>query len=153
MSLRMIFLSLLFLYSDCSSCLGEIVELTSDTDAPQPGIDAHVLDITLGRGAGGVMIDLHYKSASGSDQGEPSWQHISTRTTEASGRTDSFTTSLQAGVYRMTYKVEDYFLSSKRESFYPEVVVHFRVKESQLKQNFHIPITLSEFGYSTYRGV
>eukprot|EP00929_Paragymnodinium_shiwhaense_P087316 TRINITY_DN4753_c1_g1_i1.p2 TRINITY_DN4753_c1_g1~~TRINITY_DN4753_c1_g1_i1.p2 ORF type:complete len:149 (-),score=32.50 TRINITY_DN4753_c1_g1_i1:230-676(-) len=113
------------------------------------GIDAHVLDISIGKGAGGVHIDLDYKDGD-------AFTRVSSQKSQDSGRTDIFEGSgpeIKPGVYRLTFHVEDYFKTMGRETFFPEVVIHFRVKDEQTKQNFHVPITLSEFGYSTYRGV
>mmetsp|Transcript_28982 Transcript_28982/g.66630 ORF Transcript_28982/g.66630 Transcript_28982/m.66630 type:complete len:112 (+) Transcript_28982:64-399(+) len=109
------------------------------------GIGTHVLDISRGIGAEGVSIDLHFWSGS--------WDLIGTQVTKSNGRTDLFCNDLRAGTYRLTFHVEDYFKASSRDSFYPEVVIHFKVKEEEVQQHFHVPITLSEFGYSTYRGV
>mmetsp|Transcript_1619 Transcript_1619/g.2714 ORF Transcript_1619/g.2714 Transcript_1619/m.2714 type:complete len:140 (+) Transcript_1619:60-479(+) len=118
---------------------------------PPTGIDAHVLDTTEGHGAEGVKIDCHYQV--GTKDGEQQWEYVSTQTTQPSGRTDLFTSTLKAGVYRLTYKVGDYYKAKNKDSFYPEIVIHFNVKASEVNQNFHLPITLSEFGYSSYRGV
>mmetsp|Transcript_73299 Transcript_73299/g.136994 ORF Transcript_73299/g.136994 Transcript_73299/m.136994 type:complete len:146 (-) Transcript_73299:136-573(-) len=130
--------------------LGQDLFLQSDAKAsvapPATGIDAHVLDISRGAGAEGVQIDLHYQN--GTD-----WSFVKTQATQPSGRTDLFCTELSAGTYRLTFHVEDYFKAAGRETFYPEVVIHFKVKDTELHQNFHVPITLAEFGYSTYRGV
>mmetsp|Transcript_1405 Transcript_1405/g.3817 ORF Transcript_1405/g.3817 Transcript_1405/m.3817 type:complete len:145 (+) Transcript_1405:78-512(+) len=129
--------------------LGQDLFLKSDAQTralPATGIDAHVLDTSQGAGAEGVQIDLHFQN--GTD-----WSFVKTQPTQPSGRTDLFCTKLHAGTYRLTFHVEDYFKATGRETFYPEVVIHFKVKETELDQNFHVPITLSPFGYSTYRGV
>merc|ERR1712187_315157 len=119
---------------------------TASTSKLTPGIDAHVLDVGLGKGGEGVKVDLDFKRGS-------SWEPVAQQTTQPSGRTDLFTSKLEAGIYRLTFHTGDYFDKRNLESFYPEVVVHFRVKDDQLQENFHVPITLSQFGYSTYRGV
>eukprot|EP00931_Biecheleriopsis_adriatica_P103495 TRINITY_DN78320_c0_g1_i1.p1 TRINITY_DN78320_c0_g1~~TRINITY_DN78320_c0_g1_i1.p1 ORF type:complete len:162 (+),score=26.04 TRINITY_DN78320_c0_g1_i1:105-590(+) len=117
-----------------------------------PGIDAHVLDTSVGAGAGGVKVELHYLS--GAD-----YVFVAALMSEDSGRTDDFwqrakgNVPLVPGTYRLTFHVGDYYSKKNVETFYPEVVVNFRVKENEVKQNFHVPITLSPFGYSTYRGV
>merc|ERR1719253_2193850 len=78
---------------------------------PAAGIDAHVLDVSLGHGAGGVVIDCHYQ-VGGAESTE--WKFIGKQVTQPSGRTDLFTSKLEAGVYRITYNVGDYFAKSNR---------------------------------------
>ncbi len=73
--------------------------------------------------------------------------------TDADGRSeDLYPTALrlQAGVYRLTFEVSTYFRSENVASFYPEVVVIFTLRD--VAQPYHIPLLLSPFGYSTYRG-
>ena len=57
---------------------------------------------------------------------------------------------LSQGDYRLTFHVADYFAKSGRESFFSEVVVNFRVAGGT--EHYHVPLLLSPFGYSTYRG-
>merc|ERR550537_1804385 len=100
-----------------------------ENQEPPTGIDAHVLDTSEGKGAEGVKIDCHYQT--GTKDGVQQWRYISTQTTQPSGRTDLFTKSLEAGVYRLTYKVGDYYTAKGKDSFYPEIVIHFNVKDSE----------------------
>ena len=53
------------------------------------------------------------------------------------------------GVYKLIFRVQPYFESQKLESFYPFVEVVFEIKDNE---HYHVPITLSANGYSTYRG-
>lgn len=90
------------------------------------------------------------------DPGEDQWDYISSQTTQSSGRTDLFALrndKLEAATYRLTFQVADYFGKSQRKTFFPQIPVVFQVQADELDQNFHVPITLSEFGFSTYRGV
>ena len=53
------------------------------------------------------------------------------------------------GKYRLRFLTENYFTNQKTESFYPYIEVVFQIKNDE---HYHVPITLSPFGYSTYRG-
>lgn len=57
---------------------------------------------------------------------------------------------MQPGVYKVTFKTNDYFQSQKLESFFPEVPVQFTV--TRTNEKLHIPLLLSQYGYSTYKG-
>ena len=73
-------------------------------------------------------------------------------TTDADGRVKTFTPtpSLTPGTYRLTFEVGSYFAATGVEAFYPRVVVEFDVRDAS--QHYHVPLLLSPFGYSTYRG-
>ena len=58
--------------------------------------------------------------------------------------------SLQPGEYRVVFKTGDYYKKANRETFFPEVPVIFQVKQAD--QHYHIPLLLSPYGFSTYRG-
>lgn len=57
---------------------------------------------------------------------------------------------LNPGTYRMHFETQAYFEASGRETFYPAVMVEFKVTETN--QHYHVPLLISPFGYSTYRG-
>ncbi len=79
------------------------------------------------------------------------WREIGRGTTSADGRiTDFLATSISPGVYRLTFETAEYFQSMKTESFYPKVSIEFEIKNSDA--HYHVPLLLSPFGYSTYRG-
>lgn len=110
-------------------------------------ISTHVLDTALGRPAAGIHItldrvgegDLVTKLGSGH--------------TDADGRLRDFVApdvTLGAGVFRLRFDTAEYFTRSGRESFYPEVVVVFTVRAAD--EHYHVPVLLSPYGYSTYRG-
>lgn len=85
-------------------------------------------------------------------QGE-SWQHISTGKTDADGRIKSLypqAENMEPGVYKVTFKTGDYFKSQNMNTFFPVVPVIFNVTKQN--QKLHIPLLLSQYGYSTYRG-
>ena len=102
-------------------------------------ITTHVLDVSRGRPARGVADVLERV-------GTPR------ATTDSDGRVKAFTPppSLEPGTYRLTFDVGPYFANAGVETFYPHVVVEFDVRDAT--QHHHVPLLLSPFGYSTYRG-
>lgn len=110
------------------------------------GITTHVLDTARGKPAAGVPIVLERRSAN------DRWTTIGSGATDADGRLRTLTDrhTLESGTYRITFDTESYFQSQSREGFYPNVVVTFFVRDAS--QHFHVPLLLSPFGYSTYRG-
>jgi 5-hydroxyisourate hydrolase len=110
-------------------------------------ITTHVLDTAKGRAAGGVHVLLAHRA----DGGE--WQSISRGITDADGRLRTLLPDgkpLTAGVYRLTFDTEGYFESQGTRSFYPEVIVVFETAPGE--SHYHVPLLLSPFGFTTYRG-
>ena len=98
-------------------------------------VSTHVLDAARGRPAVGVPVALR------ADDGTV----VAEAVTDADGRVSALAGELPAGVYRLRFDVGDLF----DPSFYPEVVIAFRV---QAGEHHHVPLLLSPFAYSTYRG-
>jgi 5-hydroxyisourate hydrolase len=103
-------------------------------------LSTHVLDAALGRPAGGVAVRL--EAADGA--------HVASATTDADGRVASFDAALAAGTYRLHFDTGAYFAATQQTGFYPEVVLTFSIADEQ--QHYHVPLLLSPFAYSTYRG-
>lgn len=110
-------------------------------------LSSHILDINTGRPAQGVKIVLSKLS------GENNWSVMEERTTDGNGRVKDFlekrTGADNRGVYKLTYYVALYFKSQAQDTFYPFIDVVFEIKDDS---HYHVPITLSPYGYSTYRG-
>jgi 5-hydroxyisourate hydrolase len=103
-------------------------------------VTTHVLDAALGRPAVGVRVRL--ESTDGT---------VGTGTTDADGRArDLAPSALPAGTYRLVFDTAAYHAASGQPSFYPEVCVTFRLSDPE--QHLHVPLLLSPFAYSTYRG-
>jgi 5-hydroxyisourate hydrolase len=102
-------------------------------------LSTHVLDTSLGTPAAGIRIALL--------RGE---QVVGEGTTDADGRAKDFTKQLVPGDYRLRFDVEPYFRKSGREAFYKSIAIDFVVFEGS--HHYHVPLLLSPFGYSTYRG-
>ena len=108
------------------------------------GITTHVLDTARGRPAAGVSVVLERAV-------DAAWQPVGQGTTDADGRArDLLSSPLQDGCYRLTFDTGAYFGAYGEAGFYPEVSVTFVVADGQ--EHYHVPLLLSPFGYSTYRG-
>ena len=108
-------------------------------------ITTHVLDVSRGCPAAGIPVALERVNASPATP-------LARATTDDDGRVKTFTPppSLTPGTYRLTFDVSSYFTSAGVQAFYPRVVVEFDVRDAS--QHYHVPLLLSPFGYSTYRG-
>ena len=110
-------------------------------------ITTHVLDTSIGRPASGVEVRLERRSA------PTQWTGIGTGRTDGDGRLRTLlpeSHSLEPGVYRITFEVGAYFERSGTPSFYPLVSIVFQVPRGD--EHYHVPLLVSPFGYSTYRG-
>ena len=110
------------------------------------GITTHVLDIARGRPAAGVPVTLEAK-------GEGGWTVVGRGGTDADGRLRDLAPSdfvLSEGEYRLTFDAGAYFDASGADGFYTEVVVSFVVRDAAA--HHHVPLLLSPYGYTTYRG-
>ena len=114
-------------------------------------ISTHVLDTALGTPAAGIDVALDVKNAvKNAVESGPVWTSIGRGTTDASGRIASFTsTALQPGTYRLTFDTAAYHRRSGVTPFFPEVAVTFDVQQGA---HYHVPLLLSPYGFSTYRG-
>lgn len=104
-------------------------------------LSTHVLDTALGRPASGVRVRLE----------NPEGAVVGRGSTDADGRLDRIGPEhLDAGTYRLHFDTGAYFATSGQSGFYPEVVV--TVELSDPEGHYHVPLLLSPFAYSTYRG-
>ncbi|MEZ0491613.1 hydroxyisourate hydrolase [Kineococcus sp. TBRC 1896] len=102
-------------------------------------LSTHVLDAVTGTPAAGIGLDVT------DADGAPA----------ASGRTDDdgrarLAEDLAPGTYRLRFATGEWFAAAGRETFHPEVVVAFTVTAG--REHLHVPLLLSPFAYSTYRG-
>jgi 5-hydroxyisourate hydrolase len=114
--------------------------------APRSPITTHVLDTRTGLPAIGVSIALEGFV-------HEQWRSLGHGVTDTNGRiTDILPSdfSLSAGRYRMTFETATYFRLQSVPYFYPCVVIEFEVHAPL--EHYHIPLLISPFGYSTYRG-
>lgn len=110
-------------------------------------LSSHILDVSQGLPAPNVLIKLEKQLE------KDTWQFIAENKTDQNGRIQDFlpyeANDVNAGIYRLTYYTKTYFESLNQSSFYPFIEVVFEIKDTQ---HYHVPITLSPYGYSTYRG-
>lgn len=110
-------------------------------------ITTHILDISTGKPAADVMILLEGKDSN------VGWQKIGDGLTNADGRHSGLVPAnvqITPGHYRLIFETGVYFAGRGIECFYPQVTVAFTVRD--ISQHYHVPLLLSPFGYSTYRG-
>lgn len=109
-------------------------------------ITSHILDTSLGCPAQGVVITLTQQ------QGE-NWITLGSAATNNDGRVSDFIGSdevLVAGIYKLTFQLNDYYKKRNTASFYPYAEIAFEIAGDG--QHYHVPLLLNPFGYSTYRG-
>jgi 5-hydroxyisourate hydrolase len=114
-------------------------------------LSTHVLDTSRGAPAAGVAIDLHRCNSNGVRT------RLKSAATNADGRTDEPLLSgaeLDAGTYELIFHAGDYFrvlgLTLPEPPFLDEIVIRFGISDPG--GNYHVPLLLSPYGYSTYRG-
>mmetsp|Transcript_41950 Transcript_41950/g.131460 ORF Transcript_41950/g.131460 Transcript_41950/m.131460 type:complete len:142 (-) Transcript_41950:136-561(-) len=110
-------------------------------------ITTHVLDTAKGTPAMGLPISLEYL-------GNGAVETVAAGVTNDDGRIPGFMDSqaeLRGGLYRMTFNTAAYYERLGEAFFYPEVVIQFMLPDTP-DDHYHIPLLLSPFGYSTYRG-
>lgn len=108
-------------------------------------LSTHVLDTMRGTPAAGLDATLSRREPDGD------WREVGSAATDADGRIRSFTEDeLEAGEYRLSFDTRPYFERSGISAFYPEVSVVFSLEDPS--GHLHVPLLLSAFGYTTYRG-
>ena len=111
-------------------------------------ITTHVLDVTRGRPAANIPVLLESQESSAAE-----WRPIGRGTTDADGRLRSLLPDgepLLVGVYRLVFNTAQYFANGGVDAFYPRVIIEFETVPGEA--HYHVPLLLSPFGYSTYRG-
>lgn len=106
-------------------------------------VSTHVLDASAGRPAAGVALSLSVAGACGD------WVPVESGETDGDGR-HRFGAATEPGVYRLVFGTGAYFAAAGVAAFYPEVPVTFTVADAGA--HYHVPLLLSPFAYSTYRG-
>ena len=110
-------------------------------------ISTHILDVARGAPAGGVAVSLAVQ------QTDESWNELSHAWTDEDGRVKPFflvEQPLPAATYRLVFDTEPYFSGLDIDCFFPQVTIVFKVNDAA--QHFHVPLLISPYGYSTYRG-
>ena len=112
-------------------------------------LSTHVLDATTGRPAAGVQVRLECADGIGGG-----WVTASQGQTDGDGRLrlagDGGSAEFEPGVYRITFATGAWFAARGAASFYPEVTITFEITARD--EHYHVPLLLSPYAYSTYRG-
>lgn len=109
-------------------------------------MSVHVLDTQTGAPAAGVEVILERQN------GER-WQKLAEDHTQSSGRIRALypaNAEPEAGIYRVRFETGDWYEKNGGKTFFPEIPVVFEVTDAT--RHHHIPLLLSPYGYSTYRG-
>ena len=109
-------------------------------------LSVHVLNLENGLPSPGVNVTLEKHVGQ-------NWQPLAQGVTNEQGRIGELfpdKQAMEAGQYRVVFKTGDYFKKAGRDTFFPEIPVIFEVKNAD--QHYQIPLLLSPYGFSTYRG-
>jgi 5-hydroxyisourate hydrolase len=113
-------------------------------------LSTHVLDVARGKPAQGVVVELHILHGKGR-------RHVTTAATNADGRTAEpllSSESMETGTYELTFHAGDFFraqgVSLPDPPFLDQVVIRFGIADPA--GHYHVPLLLSPYSYSTYRG-
>ena len=113
-------------------------------------ISTHILDLSQGAPAAGVNVRLLKMDVKKNDKKDgEQWLEVGKGTTNTDGRL-SFDVKKSAGLYQIIFETENYFKRLGQEAFFTDVPVIFKIENTERK--YHVPLLLSAFGYSTYRG-
>ena len=109
-------------------------------------LSVHVLDLQSGQPTAGVRVTLEQRAGEG-------WHALAAGVTNAQGRIGALYPEdkpMAAGDYRIVFETGEHYARLKQDTFFPRIPVEFRVTAAG--QHYHVPLLLSPFGYSTYRG-
>lgn len=110
------------------------------------GITTHVLDTAKGKPGEGIKIVLEKRNGDNYDK-------IGEGVTNSDGRLPGLLSDdykLEAGVYRINFDTATYYKNQGQKCFYPEAAIVFEIEKPE--EHFHVPLLISGYGYSTYRG-
>lgn len=128
-------------------------------------LSTHALDTAIGKPAEGLPLMLEYQPdapawkqycqdrLASKPALKPEWQFVAKGVTNADGRCPDLLSQdilITPGLYRMDFDTASYFQKNSTEGFYPLVQIIFEIKADN--EHYHIPLLLSPYGYSTYRG-
>jgi 5-hydroxyisourate hydrolase len=109
-------------------------------------ITTHVLDTARGCPAAGIAVKLEVRAGDG-------WKLLGQGRTDANGRSHALlpeNARLEPGTYRLVFDVGAYFASQQTETFYETIPIVFVIRRPEA--HYHVPLLVSPYGYSTYRG-
>jgi len=120
--------------------------LAAGNEGMKNPLSVHVLNLQTGVPTSGVTVELEQQQKQG-------WVKLGSGVTDANGRIAALypaNSTMAAGNYKVVFKTGDYYQQQHQPNFFPEIPVIFHVEKSG--EHYHIPLLLSQYGYSTYRG-
>ena len=112
-------------------------------------LSVHVLDLQSGQPTAGIRVTLEERNGDGSND----WRALAAGVTNAQGRIAALYPegkTMAAGDYRIVFETGDHFKREGKATFFPRIPVEFKTEAGVA--HYHIPLLLSPYGYSTYRG-
>lgn len=109
-------------------------------------LSTHVLDTSIGRPAAGMAVCLERLEGG-------AWIELSRTATNDDGRVAALLPAgapVSPGVFRLAFDAAAYFAARAQDTFYTSITIEFLVRD--VAQHYHVPLLVSPFGYSTYRG-
>ena len=109
-------------------------------------LSVHILDLQSGQPTAGVNVTLEARDGQ-------QWRTLGQATTDAQGRVRALYPEgkqMTAGAYRIVFKTGEHYARLRQPTFFDQIPVEFKVDNTA--QHYHIPLLLSPYGYSTYRG-
>ncbi|CAG8440047.1 13066_t:CDS:2 [Ambispora leptoticha] len=117
-------------------------------------ITCHVLDTSRGEPAKMLQIRLEKKTSTSSEEPDKNWVLVAVGETNEDGRCPNLLSAkspeITEGLYRFTFNTGSYFRNFNKDTFYPYVQIIFEVTDTT--QHYHVPLILSPYSYTTYRG-
>ena len=113
--------------------------------APNP-LSVHVLDLQTGQSTAGIQVTLEQQAGG-------QWRELASGVTNAQGRIAALYPegkAMEAAQYRIVFKTGEHYARQGQPTFFPRIPVEFTADGKA--QHYHVPLLLSPFGYSTYRG-
>ncbi|MCZ8077086.1 MAG: hydroxyisourate hydrolase [Paucibacter sp.] len=112
-------------------------------------LSVHVLNLQTGQPSPGIRVDLERRIDA------THWQPLGSGTTDEQGRVRALVPASElpkwsAGEYRVVFRTGEFYARQQQASFFPEIPVVIRVDSAQ--QHYHVPLLLSPYGFSSYRG-
>ena len=109
-------------------------------------LSVHILDLQSGQPTAGVAVTLEQRDG-------PAWRTLGSAVTDAQGRVRALypaDKTFTAGAYRIVFKTGEHYARLRQPTFFEQIPIEFKVGDTA--QHYHIPLLLSPYGYSTYRG-
>jgi 5-hydroxyisourate hydrolase len=109
-------------------------------------LSVHILDLQSGQPTANVAVTLEQRDGQ-------AWRALASAITDAQGRVRALYPAgktLRSGAYRIVFKTGEHYARLQQPTFFDEIPVEFKIDDTT--QHYHIPLLLSPYGYSTYRG-